>query len=397
MPLRLKGNTPKAGEPDKRYYMIDVQEGQRRVRLSSGTRNRSLAEQKEQAVLDALRADLEVSDDVLRALIRGQARAALLTTTARQKSRTWKDAFTDALADRNGWGSLTSVSSLRTNCRQLALALGDDFPVSRIDQAKTNELIDTLLARGNSKTTVNRKLYVLLYVLRREKKAGRYPAEVPEYKPFDEREFTRNFVMSPDDEAMLFHRVEAWDRLPDGPEGGHPRVRDGHHYRDLFVFLVDVGCRLSQAFKVRWADLEVDEGTTFVRFWRSGEQKGGKQRTTPCTARVVAVLAGRKALGWEGPFARLKKRRAQVLWDHAKSGTHLEHEPDAVIHSLRHTCATRLLRATRDIKLVQEWLGHTALKTTEGIYAKVLVDHKRSALEAFEKVLSSPRGRSPAP
>lgn len=393
MPLRLKGTAPTPGVPDKRYYMIDVQEGQRRVRLSTGTRNRSLAEQKEQAVLDALRADIEVSEDTLRALIRGEARAAMLAPTARQKSRTWKDAYGDALADRNGWGSLSSVASLRTNCKQLALWLGDDFPVSRIDQDKTNALVDHLLAEGNSKTTVNRKLYVLLYVLRREKKAGRYPGEVPDYKPFDEREFTRNFVLTPDDEAMLFDRVAAWDQLPDGPEGGHPRVRDGHHYRDLFVFLVDVGCRLSQAFKVRWSDLEVDEGTTFVRFWRSGEQKGGKQRTTPCTARVTAILGERKALGWEGPFARLRKRRAQALWDHAKAGTHLAHEPDCVIHSLRHTCATRLLRATRDIKLVQEWLGHTALKTTEGIYAKVLVDHKRSALRAFEAALLAPQSR----
>lgn len=51
---------------------------------------------------------------------------------------------------------------------------------------------------------------------------------------------------------------------------------------------------------------------------------------------------------------------------------------------MRHTCATRILQATGDIKLVQEWLGHSSLQTTADIYAKVLVQHKLKALSAFE-------------
>lgn len=66
MALRLKGTAPKPGAPDKRYYMLDVQEGYRRVRLSTGTRDRVAAERKEQAVLDALRDDPEIADDALR-------------------------------------------------------------------------------------------------------------------------------------------------------------------------------------------------------------------------------------------------------------------------------------------------------------------------------------------
>lgn len=40
--------------------MIDLQEGLRRVRLSSGTRDKNLAARREQAVLDALHEDLTV-------------------------------------------------------------------------------------------------------------------------------------------------------------------------------------------------------------------------------------------------------------------------------------------------------------------------------------------------
>lgn len=42
-----------------------------------------------------------------------------------------------------------------------------------------------------------------------------------------------------------------------------------------------------------------------------------------------------------------------------------------VIHSLRHTCATRLLETVGAIKLVQEWLGHTSILTTAKTYAHV--------------------------
>ena len=51
------------------------------------------------------------------------------------------------------------------------------------------------------------------------------------------------------------------------------------------------------------------------------------------------------------------------------------------VHSLRHTCGTALYRATRDLRLVQEHLGHSRSTTTE-VYAKVLDRDKRAAVEA---------------
>lgn len=42
MPLRLKGVEPRPGQVDRRYYLIDIQEGGRRVRLSSRVRDRKL-------------------------------------------------------------------------------------------------------------------------------------------------------------------------------------------------------------------------------------------------------------------------------------------------------------------------------------------------------------------
>lgn len=380
MPLRLKGSAPKAGESDRRYYMIDVQEGSRRVRLSTGTRDKHLALRKEQAVIDALRADPAISDADLRALVRGAQLAARAALARAKTGPTLKEACDAALADRNGWGRLTSHGSYATNCRMLQQAMGADLLIERIDQAAVDDLVDALEESGNTPTTINRKLFVLMAVLRREKKAGRYSRELPEFKNFNERDRRRTFVLTRDDEAALFDAVLALDQIPDQPVIGPPRKRDAHEYHDLFVFLVDVGCRLGQAFKVKWRDVVTEDGQTFIRFWRSGEQKGGRTRTTPVTVRVASMLLARRSRGGEGPFAALSKRRAQHIWDTAKAGTHLKDEKEAVIHALRHTCATRLLALTGDLKLVQEWLGHSTIDTTGDIYAKVMVGTKVSAV-----------------
>ena len=64
-------------------------------------------------------------------------------------------------------------------------------------------------------------------------------------------------------------------------------------------------------------------------------------------------------------------------------------------HQLRHSCAVIMLQATRDIRKVALWLGHSDMRTTE-IYLRVDPSEK---LEAMEAVLppSMRRGRFKAP
>lgn len=64
-------------------------------------------------------------------------------------------------------------------------------------------------------------------------------------------------------------------------------------------------------------------------------------------------------------------------------------------HQLRHSCAVTMLRATRDIRKVALWLGHSDVRTTE-IYLRMDATEK---LEAVEAVLPPQlrRGRFKAP
>ena len=47
--------------------------------------------------------------------------------------------------------------------------------------------------------------------------------------------------------------------------------------------------------------------------------------------------------------------------------------------TLRHTCATHLLRAGVDINTIRAWLGHVSLNTTN-VYAEVDLEMKAQAL-----------------
>jgi len=59
-------------------------------------------------------------------------------------------------------------------------------------------------------------------------------------------------------------------------------------------------------------------------------------------------------------------------------------------HSIRHTCATHLLRAGVDINTIRAWLGHVSLNTTN-IYAETDLEMKAAALARCEIKGSSKR------
>jgi integrase len=68
--------------------------------------------------------------------------------------------------------------------------------------------------------------------------------------------------------------------------------------------------------------------------------------------------------------------------------------PGVTLHKLRHTFATNMLRAGVSIKHVQVLLGHSSIKTTGDIYAHVVEDDLRNAIDTYGKSL---RKKSSAP
>jgi integrase/recombinase XerD len=154
--------------------------------------------------------------------------------------------------------------------------------------------------------------------------------------------------------------------------------------RAILELVYGTGIRLGEATRADLTDLDLGQGTLLVR---SG--KGKKDRVVPVPGRALLALqtylrearpllvqrsesalflsrAGGGRLG--GPGIR------QVIWTHSRRLGFR-----AAPHSLRHTCATHLLRGGADVRQVQQLLGHRRLDTT-ALYTRVVVEDLRAVI-----------------
>lgn len=143
-----------------------------------------------------------------------------------------------------------------------------------------------------------------------------------------------------------------------------------------FELMYGSGLRLAEIHGLDLGDVLLDEG------WVSVRGKGGKHRQVPLVGKSVeairAYLAvrcaaeGEHALFVNARGRRLGRRQIQnrlAAWAPASDmGYHVSP------HMLRHSYASHLLEASRDIRAVQELLGHSNLATTQ-IYTKLDFDY----------------------
>ena len=136
------------------------------------------------------------------------------------------------------------------------------------------------------------------------------------------------------------------------------------------------GLRLAELAGLNLADVYLDAG------WLNVHGKGNKQRQVPLTQSSAALLrqwlAQRPAQPHETALfttqrgTRLGSRQiAKRLDNWAQQHGSPQHISP---HMLRHSFAGHLLQASRDIRAVQDLLGHASLSSTQ-IYTKLDFDH----------------------
>ena len=160
--------------------------------------------------------------------------------------------------------------------------------------------------------------------------------------------------------------------LDSAPADDSLAVRD----HALFELMYGSGLRLSEIHGLDLGDVLLDEG------WVSVTGKGRKERQVPLSGKSVKALRaylservaadGETALFTGKNGTRLGQRQIQKrlqTWEVQQgSGQHISP------HMMRHSYASHLLQSSRDIRAVQELLGHSNLSTTQ-IYTKLDFDH----------------------
>ena len=108
----------------------------------------------------------------------------------------------------------------------------------------------------------------------------------------------------------------------------------------------------------------------YIRLWKT---KTGKARSVPMSSKAKELV------NQHVPF-NLTENQCTVLWNKAKKQMGLEYDKDFVLHTLRHTTATRMLKRTGNIALVQRMLGHSKITTTMR-YAHIADDQLLAAVQ----------------
>jgi integrase/recombinase XerD len=171
-----------------------------------------------------------------------------------------------------------------------------------------------------------------------------------------------------------------------------PQPRDAMYLRDraLLELLYAGGLRASELAELECGGLRADLGVARVI------GKGNRERIVPIGKPALAAAreyleglrpvlmergrergraTGRLLLSRTGsPITRV------VVWQVVKRHAHRAGLRDVHPHTLRHSFATHLLEGGADLRVVQELLGHSNIKTTQ-IYTHV----DRSRLKAVVK------------
>src|SRR5581483_8532548 len=164
---------------------------------------------------------------------------------------------------------------------------------------------------------------------------------------------------------------------------------------------------------LKWSDIDLKEGNAVVRrtlVWRKsggwyfGEPKTSRSRRTvplPQSLRMHRRLqnelklqleaAEREAFqkndlvfaasnGMPHAIRNLKQRHFKPILKRAEL-------PMIRLYDLRHSCATLLLAAGENPKVVSERLGHASITLTLDTYSHVLPTMQQSATEKLERIL----------
>ena len=161
-------------------------------------------------------------------------------------------------------------------------------------------------------------------------------------------------------------------------------------YAPALRFAMLTGCRRMEIVGLEWPRVDFFNREFTVL------GKRNRKRVIPMTREVYALLWSLKDYHDTAVFTHIVKRPrpGQTKGDRepiTKEGFKTEWRrtrgrskvKDFRFHDTRHTAATRLVRATGNLKLAQHLLGHTELATTSR-YSHVTKDDLRAGLEAVD-------------
>ena len=238
---------------------------------------------------------------------------------------------------------------------------GPATPLEAITAPEIERWRQALLAHGNRPATINKKVSAVKAMVADAQLHG-HISDAPRLPKQLKEANTRDRVMADWERDAMARWFQA---------NGEPAAAD------LLIWLLETGCRWGEAEKLRGGD--VDLAKTAVAFH---DTKNGDARSVPLTRRAVDAISphlparpGHRV--WPYTYDRFQR-----LFERAAMGSGID-DPALVIHSCRHTCASRLASAGISMFQLMKWGGWRSLGAVQR-YAHVNTGALAACVEALE-------------
>lgn len=270
------------------------------------------------------------------------------------------------------WANAACARTVRSNMLTCVEFFGGDKPITEITTNDADDFIDHLKKGGLAASTIRQKASVMTKMFTHYHRRGN--VQVKPY--FDLPKVGDNLrdrvITEHEEQELLEVFATRYDhviaRRSDGP--------DGADLEDLMVILIDTGARRSEVEAIHMKNLRGDLLTL-------RRTKNDLARTIPLTERAMEALKRQAERHGDEPFNWATKGTVRHAWDWARGCMNKSDDAGFIPYALRHTCATRLYSKTKDLLVVQRWLGHKDIKMTLR-YAKLMPGDLEAARDLLQ-------------
>lgn len=287
--------------------------------------------------------------------------------------------YQDCLKEEKFWRSRGEDQA--KNAVLVISMLNDSMSPFEINREVCQMLVTEWQRIGNSPKTINKKLNALKRVL----DVGVFLDYYQAHDVFDPMKCSLAVDDSGRREAMPETEVGAFRRQLD---------REDVTTKAFFELMLSVGGRVSEHCQIEVQDLDLEAG--LIRLL-AGKKRGARnERWVPLRDQALAAICSH--IDETGPYQCLEtpvfnpvdwgnddKVRYRFKKVAKAAGLRETYTP----HTLRHTCATRLLRAGANIYAAKQWLGHERIETTLQYitYDPTMLDEAIQRMDKYEAAI----------
>lgn len=332
-----------------RFWHMDVGCNGRRIRKSTDTADRKLAE-------------------TIHAKTLAQAVEGKWLDKPKNSKKTFQEMMEKYMAEHSVPNKASSGRD-QTSLKHLLPCFGKmpltDIKPNLISQYKVKRKKD-----GASPCSVNRELALMKHAFNLAIREWEWVNENPVIRVRKEKEPPpRDRWLRYEEEEILLQASPQW-------------------LRELIIFAVETGCRLSENLSLTWNDIDLQKRTAVIFGSKTGER-----RTVPLSKRAYWLLKAKADVRQINSLLVFRDIDRYSVTKAFKKMTKKLSLENLRFHDLRHTFATRLAQSGVDEYLIQKLLGHKTPSMTQR-YAHHSVESLRRGIRIFEQSRNEEPGES---